>query len=134
MTMTDPIADMLTRIRNALMIKAPDVTMPASKMKVGICRVLKDEGFVGGYSVLGEEGSPKATLQIQLKYDPEGDPTIRHLARVSTPGCRRYRGVGDIPKELGGLGVFVLTTPKGILSDRECRKENVGGELLCKVH
>ncbi len=132
MTMTDPIADMLTRIRNANRNKIPSVTVPGSRIKVGIARVLKDEGFIGEYSV--ESDGPKATLQIQLKYGPEGEHVIRYIQRYSKPGCRRYRGVGEIPEVLNGQGISILSTPLGVLSDRECKEKNVGGEVLCCVY
>jgi len=132
MTMTDPIADMLTRIRNAIRVKVESVEMPSSRMKVGIAQVLKTEGYITDYTVQ-EEGA-KATLVIALKYGPDGEDLIQHIQRVSKPGCRSYSGVRDIPRALEGLGIMILSTPKGVLSDRECRKQNVGGEVLCSVY
>jgi small subunit ribosomal protein S8 len=137
MTMTDPIADMLTRVRNAVRVKKSAVTMPASRMKVGIARVLKDEGYINGFQVLEAEGDGPGkhpALELSLKYGPDGEVLIQHLQRYSRPGCRRYRGCKDIPDVLNGLGITILSTPKGILSDREARKENVGGEVLCSVY
>ena len=129
--MTDPIADMLTRIRNANRTSKPSLAMPASKMKVGIAAVLQDEGFITGYSV--EESEPANTLRLELKYGPEGEHVIRTIDRVSKPGRRVYWGARSIPKVLDGLGIFILSTPKGVVSDRTARADNVGGEILCKV-
>jgi small subunit ribosomal protein S8 len=129
--MTDPIADMLTRIRNANRISRKSITMPASKLKVGIAGVLQDEGFLSSYRV--EEGKPSATLTLELKYGPDGEHVIRTIDRVSKPGRRIYMGAKEIPKVLRGLGIYVLSTPKGVVSDRTARAENVGGEILCKV-
>ena len=129
--MTDPIADMLTRIRNANRISKKTVSMPASRLKVGIAAVLQDEGFIEGYKV--EEGSPTSILSIDLKFDPDGEKVIRTIQRISKPGRRVYSGAQEIPSVLRGLGIYVLSTPKGVLSDRGARSENVGGEILCKV-
>lgn len=129
--MTDPIADMLTRIRNANAIQRKQVSMPASKIRVGIADVLLTEGFIEKYEVV--EGKPSSELKIQLKYGPDGENVIRSIDRVSKPGCRIYSGADELPRVLRGLGIFVLTTPKGVISDRTARKENVGGEVLCKV-
>jgi small subunit ribosomal protein S8 len=129
--MTDPIADMLTRIRNANRISRKSITMPASKLKVGIAGVLQDEGFLSSYRV--EEGKPSATLTLELKYGPDGEHVIRTIDRVSKPGRRIYMGAKEIPRVLRGLGIYVLSTPKGVVSDRTARAENVGGEILCKV-
>ncbi|PIE23412.1 MAG: 30S ribosomal protein S8 [Planctomycetota bacterium] len=135
MTMTDPISDMLTRIRNAVRVKKHNVSMPASRMKVGIARVLKDEGYIEAFEVHTDEAKPShSSLQLALKYGPDGEVLIQHLQRFSKPGCRRYRGCKDIPDVLNGLGITILSTPKGVLSDREARKENVGGEVLCTVY
>lgn len=130
--MTDPIADMLTRLRNANAIRKTQVEMPASRMKVGIAEALKEEGFISSYEV--REGSPSSTLIVNLKYGPDGERVIRAIDRISKPGCRRYSGARDIPRVIRGLGIFVLSTPKGIVSDRVARRENVGGEVLCKVY
>ena len=129
--MTDPIADMLTRIRNANAIQRKQVSMPASKIRVGIADVLLTEGFIEKYEVV--EGKPSSELKIQLKYGPDGENVIRSIDRVSKPGCRIYSGADELPRVLRGLGIYVLTTPKGVISDRTARKENVGGEVLCKV-
>lgn len=130
--MTDPIADMLTRLRNGNAIRRRRVSMPASKMKVGIAEILKEEGFLSSYEV--EAGEPSSTLHCDLKYGEDGQRVIRHMERVSKPGCRVYRGSKDLPPVLRGLGIYVLSTNKGILSDRRARAENVGGEVLAKVY
>jgi len=130
--MTDPIADMLTRIRNGNAIQRKRVSMPASRMKVGVAEILKEEGFIAGYEV--EAGQPSSTLHCDLKYGGDGQRVIRHMERVSKPGCRIYRGAKELPVVLRGLGIFVLSTPKGILSDRRARAENVGGEVLAKIY
>lgn len=129
--MTDPIADLLTRIRNANSIGKKKLSMPASKLKVGVAGVLKEEGWIADFSV--EAGSPSSTLDIQLKYGPDGERVIRELKRVSKPGCRVYSGAKDLRPVLGGLGCYVLSTPQGVISDRTARAKNVGGEVLCKV-
>ena len=129
--MTDPVADMLTRIRNANAVRQKTTTMPASKLKVGIAQVLKEEGFVQDYEVVPAE--PVSSLKIHLKYGPDGEYVIREIQRVSKPGRRIYSRAKDIPKVLRGLGIQVLSTPKGIVSDRTARKENVGGEILARV-
>ncbi len=129
--MTDPIADMLTRIRNANAVHQHSTTMPASRLKVGIAQVLKDEGFIRDYRV--KEDKPSSHLEIDLKYGPDGEFVIRDITRVSKPGCRVYSRVDNLPRVLRGLGIFVLSTPKGVISDRAARKEKVGGEVLCKV-
>ena len=126
MTMQDPISDMLTRIRNAQAAEHPEVSMPSSKVRVAIAEVLKQEGYLEGFSIV-EEGHP--ALTIQLKYY-RGKPVIESLKRVSKPGLRIYRGCEDIPKVLGGLGVAVVSTSKGIMTDREARKLGLGGEVL----
>lgn len=129
--MTDPLADMFTRIRNANAIGRRVVPMPASKIKVGVAEVLKSEGFISGYEVV--EGKPASTLELQLKFGPDGEKVIRAIDRVSKPGRRVYMGSKEIPLVLRGLGIYVLSTPKGVVSDRDARKMNVGGEILCKV-
>jgi small subunit ribosomal protein S8 len=129
--MTDPIADLLTRIRNANKRRAKSLTMPASKLKVHIAEVLKQEGYIRDYRV--EPKQPQSELSIELKYGPDGEFVIREIARVSKPGCRVYSGAGELPRVLRGQGIYVLSTPKGVLSDRVARRENVGGEILCKV-
>ena len=129
--MTDPIADMLTRIRNANIVGSSRVAMPASRMKVRIAEVLKLEGFIGSYEV--ESTGVMSTLTLQLKYGPEGEQVIRSIDRISKPGCRVYRGFKELKPVLRGLGIHILSTPKGVLSDRQAREMGVGGEILCKV-
>jgi small subunit ribosomal protein S8 len=130
MSMSDPIADMLTRIRNAQMVEKVSVTMPSSKIKVAIAQVLKDEGYVEGFVVRNETG--KAELEIALKYYA-GKPVIVRIERVSRPGLRIYRGRNDIPQVMNGLGVAIVTTPQGVMTDRKARASGVGGEVLCVV-
>mgnify|MGYP003429198353 FL=1 len=129
MSMSDPIADMLTRIRNAQSVDKSAVTMPSSKLKVAIAQVLKDEGYIDGYAVKGGE---KAELEIALKYYA-GRPVIEHIERVSRPGLRIYRGRHKIPTVMNGLGVAIVTTPKGVMTDRKARAAGIGGEVLCYV-
>ena len=128
---TDPIADFLTAIRNANTAKKVDVTVPSSKLKVQIARILKEEGYILNYKV-AEEG-PKKTIKIYLKYATNTEPVISHIERVSRPGCRVYEGQSDIPRELGGLGINILTTPRGVMTGRHAHKEGIGGELLCQI-
>ena len=128
---TDPIADMLTRIRNANMVSLTDVEMPSSKLKVELAKLLKEEGYIVDYEV--KENGCFKTLAITLKYDEAGKPVIANLKRVSRPGLRNYCKSKDLPKVLGGLGIAIVSTSKGILTDRKARKENVGGEILCYV-
>lgn len=129
--MTDPVADMLTRVRNAINARHPKVDVPASKLKTEIARILKDEGFILNYK-LTEEGAKKF-IRIYLKYTPGNVPVISRIERVSRPGCRVYVGSKDVPRVLGGLGVNILTTPRGVMSGATARKEGVGGEVLCQV-
>jgi small subunit ribosomal protein S8 len=129
--MTDPIADMLTRIRNAALRHSTNCLVPGSRLKVGILDVLKREGYIDSYEVAAD--GPRSVIQVRLRYGPEGEQVIQTLARYSKPGCRRYRGVDDLPKVRGGLGIAVVSTNQGILSDRECRARRVGGEVLCTV-
>ena len=130
MSMSDPIADMLTRIRNAQMVQKAIVSMPSSKVKVAIAQVLKDEGYIDGFTVKTDGG--KAELEITLKYYA-GRPVIERIERVSRPGLRVYRGSGAIPQVQNGLGVAIITTPKGVMTDRKARASGVGGEVLCYV-
>lgn len=133
--MTDPISDLLTRVRNANSTRRKRVTMPASTVKVGIAQVLKDEGFISDYSVeppVPSEG-PASRLVIALKYSRDGERVIRSIVRVSKPGRRVYARASALPPILRGMGIQILSTPRGILSDRTARQENVGGEVLCKV-
>lgn len=130
MSMTDPIADMLVRIKNAAAVGKPTVTMPSSKTKAAIAAVLRDEGYIGEFRVT--ENGPKASLEIALKYF-EGKPVIERLQRVSRSGLRQYRGKDALPKVLGGLGVAIISTSKGIMTDAQARQQGVGGEVLCFV-
>jgi small subunit ribosomal protein S8 len=130
MSMTDPIADMLTRIRNAQMVRKPLVSMPASKVKASIAQVLKDEGYIDGFAVRENEGKPQ--LDISLKYYA-GQPVIEKIERVSRPGLRIYRGRDDLPKVMNGLGVAIVSTSRGVMTDRKARATGVGGEVLCIV-
>ena len=132
MAMTDPIADMLTRIINASTVSHETVDIPASKLKVELARVLKEEGFIADYAVK-EEGKFKV-ITITLKYDMNRKPVITKLERISKPGLRHYSKAKKLQKVLGGLGVAIISTPKGLLTDRKARKENVGGEILCYVY
>jgi small subunit ribosomal protein S8 len=129
MSMSDPIADMLTRIRNAQSVDKKAVTMPSSKLKVAIAQVLKDEGYIDSFAVKGDN---KAELEIALKYYA-GRPVIERIERVSRPGLRIYRGRHGIPQVMNGLGVAIVTTPKGVMTDRKARAAGVGGEVLCYV-
>lgn len=131
MSMSDPLADMLTRIRNAVMVKFDTVEMPSSKTKVNIAKVLKEEGFIGDYQVL--EGGVQPTLTISLKYGPNKESVISGIKRVSKPGLRRYAKAGAIPKVLSGLGVSIISTSKGIITDKTARALNTGGEIICEV-
>lgn len=130
MSMSDPIADMLTRIRNAQMVEKATVVMPSSKVKAAIAQVLKDEGYIDGFKVNNESG--KTELEIALKYYA-GRPVIERIERVSRPGLRVYKGVKSIPQVQNGLGVAIVTTPKGVMTDRKARAAGVGGEVLCYV-
>src|SRR5438270_10428019 len=129
--MTDPIADMLTRVRNALVARHPKVDVPASRLKMEIARILKEEGFILNFK-LTEEGSQKF-IRIYLKYTPGNVPVISRIERVSRPGCRVYVGSKAVPRVLGGLGVNILTTPRGVMTGGTARREGVGGEVLCQV-
>jgi len=128
---TDPVADMLTRVRNGIRARHPRVEMPSSKLKVELARILKDEGYIGNYKV-AEEGKKKV-LRINLRYDNDGLSVISALERVSKPGRRVYVGKDEVPKVLGGLGVAILTTPQGVMTGKAARRAGVGGELICNV-
>ena len=130
MTMSDPLGDMLTRIRNAQMRKKSKVMTPGSRLRERVLEVLKTEGYIRGYSQVDENG--KAELEIELKYY-DGEPVIREIERVSRPGRRVYASVKNIPRVSNGLGVSILSTPKGVMSDADARDQNVGGEVLCRV-
>ncbi|MBV9611085.1 MAG: 30S ribosomal protein S8 [Acidobacteriaceae bacterium] len=127
----DPIADMLTRVRNALIARHPKVDVPASRLKNEIARILREEGYILNFK-LTEEGS-KRYIRLYLKYTPANLPVISRIERVSRPGCRVYVGTKDIPRILGGLGINILTTPKGVMTGNTARKEGVGGEVLCQI-
>ena len=133
MTMTDPIADMLTRIRNANVAMHDEVAMPSSKQKLALAHLLKNEGYIRSFSENENSGGPGKTLTIEMKYSPQRDRVISGLRRVSKPGLRIYRRRDEIPRVQGGLGVAVVSTNKGLMSDREARKNRMGGEILCFV-
>ena len=130
MSMTDPISDMLTRIRNGQKARKVSVTMPASKLKKAVAQVLQDEGYITGFTAAAEGG--KEALTVELKYF-EGKPVIERVERVSKPGLRIYRGKEELPKVLGGLGVAIVSTSAGVMSDRQAREQGIGGEVLCVV-
>jgi small subunit ribosomal protein S8 len=131
--MTDPVADMLTRIRNAVAAGKQTVNVPYSNLKRDVAKVMRREGYIENFKEAGEP--PHKMLRVYLRYGPDGEKVINSIQRVSKPGRRVYRRAGDLDKQrvLGGLGVAILSTPKGVLSDRECKKENVGGEVLCAI-
>jgi small subunit ribosomal protein S8 len=129
--MTDPIADMLTRIRNAVRVERPHVTMPLSKVKRGLAEVLKREGYIWGFEEV--EGEPIPELRIELKYGPNGERVIRHIKRVSKPGRRVYSRADGLRPVLNGLGICIISTSRGVISDREARQRNLGGEVLCEL-
>ena len=131
MQITDPIADLLTRIRNASSAKHSTVEIPASNMKKGICQILQDEGYIKGYTVT--EDGKQGVIKVTLKYGEGKKPVITGLRRVSKPGLRMYSNVEDMPKVLKGLGVAIVSTSKGVMTDRQARKENVGGEVLAFI-
>lgn len=131
MSMSDPLADMLTRIRNGVMANFEAVEMPLSKLKVGVAKVLKQEGYINDYHIT--EKDVQGTLKIELRYGPNNEKVITGIRRVSKPGLRQYMKADRIPKVMSGLGIGILTTSRGIISDREARKLNIGGELLCEV-
>jgi len=129
--MTDPIADMLTRIRNAVRVERPHVDLPASKVKRGLAEVLKREGYIWDWEEVA--GVPASSLRLHLKYGPNGERVIRHVRRVSKPGRRVYSGAMKLKPVLGGMGIVVLSTSRGVISDREARQRNLGGEVLCEI-
>jgi small subunit ribosomal protein S8 len=130
--MTDPIADMLTRIRNAIAANHPRVDIPGSKLKMEVARILKEEGYINNYTTKGE--GIKTMIRIFLRYDAKGTSSITHLSRVSRPGRRVYVGAGEIPKVLGGYGINIVSTSQGLMSGKNARKENIGGEILAQVY
>jgi small subunit ribosomal protein S8 len=136
--MTDPIADMLTRVRNAVSSRHSRVDLPASKLKAEIARILQDEGYIAGYKLVDEKpakpgGATRPMIRLQLKYGPGGERVISGIQRVSRPGRRVYAGAGTVPSVLGGLGVSILTTSRGVMTGRAAAKAGVGGEVLCNV-
>jgi len=131
--MTDPIADMLTCIRNAVRIERPRVEMPLSKVKCGLAEVLKREGYIWDWREEHEDGAPSKQLSIELKYGPNGERVIRHIRRVSKPGRRVYSPATALKPILNGLGISIISTSRGVISDREARQRNLGGEVLCEV-
>jgi small subunit ribosomal protein S8 len=128
---SDPIADMLTRIRNGARCRKRRVNIPSSKLKVGIAEVLKSEGYIDGYDVVPD--TKQGVLRIDLKYGPQGEDLIHEIRRVSKPGCRRFSKVDELPRVLDGLGIAIVSTSAGVFSDRVCREKKVGGELICTV-
>ena len=131
MSMSDPLADMLTRIRNAVMVKFDSVEMPSSTVKVDIAKVLKEEGYIVDYRVT--DGSVQGVLKVDLKYGPDSEPAITGLKRVSKPGLRKYAKANAIPKVLNGLGIAIISTSKGVVTDKTARALNSGGEIICEV-
>ena len=131
MSLTDPVADLLTRIRNAVSARQQKLDVPASKLKMEIARILKEEGYISNFKATEENG--RKVLRVYLKYSSNNDAAITNLARVSRPGCRVYVGHTEIPRVLGGLGINILTTPKGVMTGRQARKSGLGGEILCEV-
>jgi len=131
--MTDPIADMLTRIRNAVRVERPHVDMPISKVKRGVAEVLKREGYIWDWKQIEEEDDPVSHLRLELKYGPNGERVIQTIKRVSKPGRRVYTRAKDLRPVLNGLGISVISTSRGVISDREARQRNLGGEVLCQL-
>ncbi len=131
MNLTDPVADFLTRIRNSIRARHQKLDVPASKLKLEIARILKEEGYIANYKPVEEEGHK--VLRIYLKYSNNDEAAISNLARVSKPGCRVYVRRSEIPRVLGGMGINILTTPRGVMTGRQARKEGLGGEILCEV-
>ena len=132
MSMTDPIADLLTRIRNAIIAKHDRLESPSSQLKIAVCRVLEEQGYIKGFRV--HDTPPSKTLEVHLKYTKDGTPAIRRIQRVSKPGRRVYKGSGDLRPVLNGIGVAIVSTPQGLLSDSEARARKVGGEVLCQIY
>ena len=131
MSLTDPVADLLTRIRNAVSARQQKLDLPASKLKMEIARILKEEGYISNFKATEESG--RKVLRVYLKYGSNNDAAITNLARVSRPGCRVYVGHQEIPRVLGGLGINIITTPKGVMTGRQARKSGIGGGILCEV-
>ncbi len=131
MNLTDPVADFLTRIRNSMRARHQKLDVPASKLKAEIARILKEEGYIANFKPVEEEG--RSVLRVYLKYGANNEAAIRDLKRISRPGCRVYLGRDEIKRVQGGLGIAILTTPRGVMTGRQARREGVGGELLCEV-
>ena len=131
MSMTDPIADLLTRIRNAHRAKHDRLDVPASNLKLEVCRILKEEGYIKNVELV--DGKPRSVIRVFLAYNKEGKPGIERMQRVSTPGRRVYRGAGEIKPVLNGLGVGIVSTSQGLMTDRQARQKHVGGEVLCEI-
>jgi len=129
--MTDPISDLLTHIRNAIRIERPSVDLPASKLKAGVCQVLKDEGYIWDWEFV--ESRPVTRIRVHLKYGPQGEKVIQRLDRVSRPGCRVYQGWKELRPVLDGMGICVVSTSRGVMSDRQARARKLGGEIICRV-
>ena len=132
MTMTDPISDLLTRIRNAIIAKHDRLEAPSSKVKLAVCRVLEEQGYIRGFRVY--DTPPSKTLEVHLKYTNDGTPAIRKIERVSKPGRRVYKGAGDLKPVLNGIGTAIVSTPEGLLTDDQARERRVGGEILCQIY
>ncbi len=132
MTMTDPIADMLTRIRNAIQARHKDVVVPSSRLKLEIVKILKEEGYIKDFTYIKD--NKQGLIKIQLRYTPDRRPVITNLRRISKPGLRRYVGKEEIPRVLNGLGVAILSTSRGVVTDRKARELGVGGELICTIY
>jgi len=131
MSLTDPVADFLTRVRNAIGARHQKVDIPASKLKLELARILKEEGYISNFKTTEEEG--RRVLRVYLKYSDGNEAAISDIKRVSRPGCRVYVGHNEIPRVMGGLGINILTTPKGVMTGRQARKSGIGGEILCEV-
>ncbi len=131
MSLTDPVADFLTRIRNGIRARQQKVDVPASKLKLELARILKEEGYLSNFKLTEEEG--RKVLRVYLKYSANNEAAISRVQRVSTPGCRVYVGHKEIPRVLGGMGINILTTPRGVMTGRDARKNGVGGEILCEI-
>ena len=132
MSLTDPVADFLSRIRNGIRARQQKVDVPASKLKLELARILKEEGFISNFKATEEEG--RKVLRVYLKYGNNNEAAISRLQRVSSPGCRVYVGHDEIPRVLGGMGINILTTPRGVMTGRDARKQGVGGEILCEIY
>ncbi|MBV9086536.1 MAG: 30S ribosomal protein S8 [Acidobacteriaceae bacterium] len=131
MSLTDPVSDFLARIRNAIKARHQKVDVPASKLKLEIARILKEEGYIANYKPVEEEGHK--LVRVYLKYGTDNEAAISNVERISRPGCRVYVGRNEIPRVLGGMGINILTTPKGVMTGRQARREGVGGEILCEI-